>query len=121
MDRYAGWIALNSGIFGSADAILIPEIPYDLETVAQSIMESEKRGKKYAVVVAAEGARPKGGSLSVLEKEVGREERLGGIGEKVVVELNCLTGKEARAVVLGHLLRGGSLTTFDRLIFLRFA
>jgi 6-phosphofructokinase 1 len=120
MGRYAGWIALNSGISGSADAILIPEIPYDLEKVAQSIMESDKRGKKYAIVVAAEGARPKGGSLSVLEKEVGREERLGGIGEKVAVELNCLTAKETRAVVLGHLLRGGSPTSFDRLISLRF-
>jgi 6-phosphofructokinase 1 len=120
MGRYAGWIALNSGISGSADAILIPEIPYDLEKVAQSIMESDKRGKKYAIVVAAEGARPKGGSLSVLEKKVGREERLGGIGEKVAVELNCLTAKETRAVVLGHLLRGGSPTSFDRLISLRF-
>ena len=61
MGRYAGWIALNPGISGSTDAILIPEIPYDLEKVAQSIMESEKRGNKYAIVVAAEGARPKGG------------------------------------------------------------
>lgn len=120
MGRYAGWIALNSGISGSADALLIPEIPYDLEKVAESIMESEKRGKKYAIVVVAEGARPKGGSLSVLENEVGREERLGGIGEKVAVELNCLTCKETRAVVLGHLLRGGSPSSFDRLISLRF-
>ena len=120
MGRYAGWIALNVGISGSADAILIPEIPYDLERVADTIREAEGRGKKYAIVVAAEGAQPKGGARSVLEKEVGREERLGGIGEKVAAELNVLTGKETRAVVLGHLLRGGSPTTFDRLISLRF-
>jgi 6-phosphofructokinase 1 len=120
MGRYAGWIALNVGISGSADVILIPEIPYDLEKVAQSIQEAQERGKKYSIVVVAEGAQPKGGTRSVLAKEFGREERLGGIGERVAVELNVLTGRETRAVVLGHLLRGGTPTTFDRLISLRF-
>ena len=120
MGRYAGWIALNVGIAGSADAILIPEIPYDLKKVAQKIREAEARGKKYAIVVVAEGAHPKGGAPSVLEHEIGRQERLGGIGEKVAIDLNVLTGKETRAVVLGHLLRGGSPTAFDRLISLRF-
>jgi len=120
MGRYAGWIALNVGIAGSADAILIPEIPYDLKKVAQKIREAEARGKKYAIVVVAEGAHPKGGAPSVLEHEIGRQERLGGIGEKIAIDLNVLTGKETRAVVLGHLLRGGSPTAFDRLISLRF-
>ena len=120
MGRYAGWIALNVGISGSADAILIPEIPYDLKKVAARIQEAEARGKKYAIIVVAEGAQPLGGNRSVVQKDVGREERLGGIGEKVAAELSVLTGKETRAVVLGHLLRGGTPTTFDRLISLRF-
>ncbi|MEE8350498.1 MAG: ATP-dependent 6-phosphofructokinase [Acidobacteriota bacterium] len=120
MGRYAGWIALSVGISGSADAILMPEIPYDMKNVAEKILEGEARGKKYAIVVVAEGAKPIGGTRSILEDEVGHEERLGGIGEKVAVELNALTGKQTRTVVLGHLLRGGSPTTFDRLISLRF-
>ncbi len=121
MGRYAGWIALHTGVSGTADAILIPEIPYDLEKVAEKIIEREKLGKHFSMVVVAEGAKPKGGTVSVLgEKEVGRAERLGGIGERVARELEILTGKEARAVVLGHLLRGGSPTNFDRVLSLRF-
>jgi 6-phosphofructokinase 1 len=120
MGRYAGWIALNSGVSGTADVILIPEIPYDLRKVAEKIVEREKRGAKFSIVVVAEGARPRGGTFSVVSKEVGRAERLGGAGETVAKELQQLTGKEARCVVLGHLLRGGSPTTFDRLISLRF-
>ncbi|MDA2927116.1 ATP-dependent 6-phosphofructokinase [Acidobacteria bacterium AH-259-G07] len=120
MGRYAGWIALDVGVSGTADAILIPEIPYDLQKVAQKIAQCERQGQKYAIVVVAEGAKPKGGERSVLEKEVGRAERLGGIGERVARELHALTGKDTRTVVLGHLLRGGTPTTFDRLISLRF-
>ncbi len=120
MGRYAGWIALNSGISGSADAILIPEIPYDLSKVAEKIEQRDRMGRTFSIVVVAEGARPIGGEVSVVSKELGRAERLGGIGEKVAQELQELTGKEARAVVLGHLLRGGSPTTFDRLVALRF-
>ena len=120
MGRYAGWIALNVGVSGSADAILIPEIPYQLKKVAEKIKECEQRGQKYAIVIVAEGAKPKGGTRSVMEQEVGRLERLGGIGEKVGRELQAITGKETRTVVLGHLLRGGSPTSFDRLISLRF-
>ncbi len=120
MGRYAGWIALNAGVSGSADAILIPEIPFDLHNVAQKVRERDEMGANFTIVVVAEGARPKGGSVSVVEKETGRAERLGGIGEKVAAELQELTGKETRLVVLGHLLRGGSPTTFDRLIALRF-
>lgn len=120
MGRYAGWIAMNCGISGSADAILIPEIPYDLHKVVEKIKERERMNRKFTIVVVAEGAVPKGGSVSVLEQEVGRAERLGGVGEKVAAEIEKLSGKETRTVVLGHLLRGGSPTTFDRLIALRF-
>lgn len=120
MGRYAGWIALESGISGSADAILIPEIPYDLQKVADKVREREQQGRKFCIVVISEGARPKGGDYSVVSREVGRLERLGGAGEKVAAALQELTTKETRLVVLGHLLRGGSPTTFDRLIAQRF-
>jgi 6-phosphofructokinase 1 len=120
MGRYAGWIALESGLAGSADVILIPEIPYDLEKVAQKIRAREERGSLFSIVVVAEGAKPKGGTVSVISKEAGQAERLGGIGEKVAKELEILTGKETRLVVLGHLLRGGTPTRFDRLIAQRF-
>ena len=120
MGRYAGWIALNTGISGSADAILIPEIPYDLNKVAEKIEQRDRMGRTFSIVVVAEGAKPIGGEVSVVSKELGRADRLGGLGERLAQELQQLTGKEARAVVLGHLLRGGSPTTFDRLIALRF-
>ena len=120
MGRYAGWIALNAGISGNADAILIPEIPYDINKVAAALKERPKRGKHYAIVVVAEGAKPVGGSASVTGHELGRAEKLGGAGERVARQLEPLVGKECRTVVLGHLLRGGCPTTFDRLISLRF-
>jgi 6-phosphofructokinase 1 len=120
MGRYAGWIALNSGVSGSADAILIPEIPYDLQKVADKIEQRAKRGRNFSLVVVAEGAKPVGGEMSIVSKEIGRAERLGGVGDKVAKELQELTGKETRCVVLGHLLRGGTPTTFDRLLSLRF-
>jgi phosphofructokinase-like protein len=120
MGRYAGWIALNSGISGNADVILIPEIPYDINKVAEKILQKERSGRNYSIVVVAEGAKPKGGSHFVRGTEVGRAERLGGIGEIVGEEIHVATGKETRVVVLGHLLRGGRPTTFDRLLSLRF-
>jgi 6-phosphofructokinase len=120
MGRCAGWIALHAGIAGNADVILIPEIPYDTEKVAAVVRERESKGRQYTVVVVAEGARPKNGEVSVLGKAVGQAEKLGGIGEKLAHQLEELTGKEARTVVLGHLLRGGSPTSFDRLVALRF-
>jgi 6-phosphofructokinase 1 len=120
MGRYAGWIALESGVAGTADAILIPEIPYDIHKVAKKIDERWKGGAHFAIVVVAEGARPKGGSLSVISKEIGRAEKLGGAGDRVAKGLQTITGKETRCVVLGHLLRGGTPTTFDRFISLRF-
>ena len=121
MGRYAGWIALNSGISGNADAILIPEIPYDLEKVAQHLRRGEEAGQRHAIVVVAEGAKPKGGTVSTRgPREAGAMERLAGAGERVMKGLEELTGREVRTVVLGHLLRGGSPTSFDRLLALRF-
>lgn len=120
MGRYAGWIALESGVAGSADVILIPEIPYDIHKVAAKINEREAQGRNFSIVVVAEGAKPIGGDVTVQSREVGRAERLGGVGEKVAAELQELTGKETRLVVLGHLLRGGTPTSFDRYIAQRF-
>jgi 6-phosphofructokinase 1 len=120
MGRYAGWIALESGVSGSADAILIPEIPYDLGKVAEKVRQRDGQGRTFSIVIVAEGAKAVGGSVSVVNREVGRAERLGGAGEKVAAELEELTGKETRLVVLGHLLRGGSPTSFDRLLGQRF-
>lgn len=119
MGRYAGWIALYSGISGSADVILIPEIPFDIEKVCNKIKKLELAGQNYAIVVVAEGAIPAGGEVTVIEKRPG-EIRLGGIGQKVADEIEERTGKETRAIVLGHLQRGGAPTTFDRLLCLRF-
>ena len=120
MGRYAGWIALHSGVAGSAHAILIPEHPYDINKVVEKIKEREERGNNFTIVVVAEGATPRGGEVSVVEHEAGRAERLGGIGEKVAQQIHERSGKETRVVVLGHLLRGGSPTSFDRLTALRF-
>ncbi len=120
MGRYAGWIALNAGVAGTADAILIPEIPYDINIVARKTIERVQKGRKFSIVVVAEGAKPKGGTHSVIEHEVGHAERLGGIGETVARQLQEITGQEARHVVLGHLQRGGTPTTTDRLLSLRF-
>ncbi len=121
MGRYSGWIALHSGLSGSADVILIPEIPFDIDKVCEKIMERERRGRRFSVVVAAEGARPHGGSMVFREQAgPGRRERLGGIAEELAREITVRTGKETRSLVLGHLQRGGSPTTFDRLLALRF-
>jgi 6-phosphofructokinase 1 len=120
MGRYAGWIALHSGMAAGAHAILIPEIPYSLLPVAATIAQREERGAKFSIVVVAEGALPRGGQVSTIGKAVGQAVQLGGIGAKVAGELADLTGKESRCVVLGHLLRGGSPTSVDRLLGLRF-
>jgi 6-phosphofructokinase 1 len=119
MGRYAGWIALNSGVSGSADVILIPEIAYDIRKVVDKIRQRDEQGSRFTLVMVAEGAKPVGGAVSAVEHAAGRAERLGGIGEKVAAEIQAICGKETRLVVLGHLLRGGSPTAFDRLIALR--
>jgi len=120
MGRYAGWIALNCGVAATADAILIPEIPYDIYKVADKVQERVRSGKDFSIIMVSEGARPIGGDYTVESQQVGRAEKLGGVGHKVCVDLEAITGKEARTVVLGHLLRGGTPTSFDRLISLRF-
>lgn len=120
MGRYAGWIALNAGVASTADAILIPEIPYDIERVAEKVRQRVRAGRDFSIIMVAEGAKPIGGELSIRGKAVGQAERLGGVGKNVALALEALTGKEAREVVLGHLLRGGTPTSFDRLISSRF-
>ena len=121
MGRYAGWIALHAGVAATADAILMPEISYDINKVAEKVMERDRSGRRFSIIVVAEGARPKGGIHTVaVEKAAGAAERLGGIGQKLRTELETITGKETRAVTLGHLLRGGTPTSFDRLLSLRF-
>ena len=121
MGRNAGWIALHAGLASTADAILIPEIPFDIEVVCAKIMEREALGRHFSIIVVAEGARPKGGDV-VLQApaEQGRERRLGGIGEQVAHWIEERTGKEARNLVLGHLQRGGSPSNFDRITAQRF-
>jgi 6-phosphofructokinase 1 len=119
--RYAGWIALYSGVAGGADAILIPEIPFGIDCVAGRLRERDRLGAKFSIVVVAEGAFPLGGSPSVVEgAREGRSERLGGIGAQVCEALAAATGKETRSVVLGHLQRGGAPTSFDRVLATRF-
>ncbi|HMB81541.1 MAG TPA: ATP-dependent 6-phosphofructokinase [Vicinamibacterales bacterium] len=121
MGRYAGWIALHAGVAGGADAILIPEIPFDISLVAQGLRARDKWGAKFSIVVVAEGAYPKGGTMSLIEAAHGRTaERLGGIGAQVCEALHGETGKETRSVVLGHLQRGGAPTSFDRVLATRF-
>jgi 6-phosphofructokinase 1 len=120
MGRYAGWIALYAGMAAGAHAVLIPEIPYELEPVAATIRQREERGAKFSIVVVAEGASPLGGTVSTIGQTIGQAERLGGVGTRIAGELAELTGKESRCVVLGHLLRGGSPTALDRILGLRF-
>ena len=121
MGRYAGWIAMNAGLSGSADIILIPEIPFDIDKVCAKVQRREAAGRHFSIVVCAEGAHPAGMDMLVRgPKEAGREVLLGGIGEYVAKEIAARTGKETRSIVLGHLQRGGSPSTFDRLLGLRF-
>jgi ATP-dependent phosphofructokinase / diphosphate-dependent phosphofructokinase len=115
MGRYAGWIALFAGVAGGADVILIPEIPFNYDAICGKIQHREKQGKRFTIVVVAEGAREKGGDfVTSAGTQANREARLGGIGAAVAKEIEARSGKETRACVLGHLQRGGSPTTFDR-------
>ena len=119
--RYSGWIALHAGVAGGADAVLIPEIPFDLTTVCARIHERDQWGARFSIVVVAEGARTVGGERFALERaHEGRLERLGGIGAWVAKEISIRTGKESRTAVLGHLQRGGPPTSVDRLLATRF-
>jgi 6-phosphofructokinase 1 len=121
MGRYAGWIALHAGMAAGAHAILIPEIPFQVDAVARAVRARDAQGRRHSIVVVAEGAQAAGGQREVLAAAgVGHAERLGGIGHWVEARLAERTGKECRTVVLGHLLRGGSPSAFDRVVASRF-
>jgi phosphofructokinase-like protein len=121
MGRYAGWIALHAGLAAGAHAILIPEIAFDIASVAAAVLARDRACHRHSVVVAAEGAQPASGERVVLAPAAaGHAERLGGIGARVEAMLAERTGKECRSVVLGHLLRGGSPSAFDRVAASRF-
>jgi 6-phosphofructokinase 1 len=120
MGRHSGWIALHAGIAGGGDVILIPEIGFSWDAVVEKINVRERAGKKFTLIVVAEGAAPVGRGQSVQESEEGREVRLGGMGVIVAEEVARRTGKETRTVVLGHLQRGGAPTSFDRLLCTRY-
>ncbi len=117
MGRNSGWIALFSGVAGTADVILIPEIPYDIDKVCHKVLQRERVGRRFTIVVVAEGATPVGGEQIYRDED---QRRLGGIGEQVARQISERTGKEARALALRHLQRGGSPISYDRLIALRF-
>ncbi len=121
MGRYAGWIALQSGIAGGADVILLPEIPWNLEAVVAKIMQRRVSGKPFSIVVVAEGARTPEGGLVVKQQVNGSTDpvRLGGIGQVVASAIEKVTGIESRCTVLGHLQRGGSPSPFDRVLATR--
>jgi phosphofructokinase-like protein len=121
MGRNAGWIALHSGLAGGADVILIPEIPFDIEEVCRLIGRRHGRGRYFSIVVAAEGAMPKEGTMSVATGELDEfgHPRLGGIGQALEREIESRTGFETRATVLGHVQRGGTPTAFDRVLATR--
>ena len=121
MGRYAGWIAVHAGISGGGDVILIPEIPFRLESVCGKVSEREREGKRFTLVVVAEGAREQGSDyVTAAGLEQNREARLGGVGAVVAAKIEERTGKETRVCVLGHLQRGGAPTSFDRLLCTRF-
>ena len=121
MGRSAGWIALHSGLAGGADVILIPEMPFDIEEVCRLINRRHARGRYFAIVVVAEGATPKEGTMTVATGQVDEfgHPRLGGIGQQLEREIEARTGFETRTTVLGHVQRGGTPTAFDRVLATR--
>lgn len=122
MGRYAGWIALEAGLAGGGDVILIPEIPFTMEKIAEKIDERSKRGKRFSLVVVAEGAKEKGGDVIVARQVADPHDpvRLGGISNYVGNKIEDLTGIETRYTILGHVQRGGSPSPFDRILATRF-
>jgi ATP-dependent phosphofructokinase / diphosphate-dependent phosphofructokinase len=122
MGRYAGWIALNGGIAGGADIILIPEIPFSWDKIYDKILKRELAGKKFSLVCVAEGAKPIDGQMVVKGEDIKRHDpvQLGGIGEVVAANIEKNTGRETRVTVLGHTQRGGSPTPFDRILSTKF-
>jgi 6-phosphofructokinase 1 len=121
MGRHAGFIALHSGVAATADVILIPEIPYDIDFVCAKIRQREQAGQKFSIIVVAEGAFPVGGEPTTMAESLpGQAQRMGGIADRLARELQSRTGKECRSLVLGHLQRGGMPTGYDRLLATRF-
>jgi ATP-dependent phosphofructokinase / diphosphate-dependent phosphofructokinase len=122
MGRYAGWLALSAGLAGGGDVILIPEIPYDLEKVCRVVMERSKKGRRFSIVVVSEGAKPAGGEMVVRQtvRDSTDPVRLGGIGNLLAKKIEESTGLESRVTVLGHLQRGGTPTSYDRVLATRF-
>ena len=121
MGRHAGFIALHSGVAGSADVILLPEIPYDIEKVCEKVMARDRAGRHFSIVVVAEGAFPKGGEEATLGQSLpGQAKRVGGVCDSIARQIQERTGKESRSLVLGHLQRGGQPTGYDRLLASRF-
>jgi 6-phosphofructokinase 1 len=118
MGRNAGWLALGSGLAGGGDIILLPEIPYRLDAIVRYIEERRVAGKKFSLVVVAEGAKPLGGDVTVMRTvaDAAEPRRLGGIGNKLRDEIEEATGQETRVTILGHLQRGGTPTPFDRVL-----
>jgi len=122
MGRHAGWIATYSGLAGGADIILVPEEPFDIEKVCERLRRRHDRGAAFSIVVVAEGAVPVEGTMTLQSGEVDEfgHPRLGGIGTRLQEEIATRTGFEARVTVLGHLLRGGTPTAFDRILATQF-
>ncbi len=121
MGRDAGFIALHSGVSGSADVVLIPEIPFTLDRVCEAVMERDRSGRKFAIIVVAEGATEKAGEVSIIGDSMpGQNRRVGGIAQRLARQIQDQTGKECRSMVLGHLQRGGMPTGYDRLLATRF-
>lgn len=122
MGRYAGWIALEAGIAGGADVIIIPEIPYDMGKVVEKILDRKNEGKNFSIIVVAEGAKPKDGEVVVARMVNGSPDpvRLGGIGNKIAGQIEELTGIETRVTVLGYLQRGGRPIPYDRILSTRY-
>jgi 6-phosphofructokinase 1 len=121
MGRDTGFIALHSGLAGTADVILIPEIPYNIDKVCEKIIDRDRSGRMFSIVVVAEGAFPVGGEESILGESLpGQARRVGGIAGPLAREIQRRTGKESRWLTLGHLQRGGQPTGYDRLLATRF-
>ena len=121
MGRDSGFIALHSGLAGTADVILIPEIPYDIGKVCEKILARDRGGRHFSIVVVAEGAFPHGGHASTIGESLpGQAKRVGGVADVIAREIQQITGKETRSLVLGHLQRGGMPTGYDRLLATRF-
>jgi 6-phosphofructokinase 1 len=122
MGRHAGWIALHSGLAGGADVILVPEVPFDIEEVCAQLTHRHRRGVTFSIVVVAEGAVPREGTMATQSGELDDfgHVRLGGIGNQLEQEIQARTGFDTRVTILGHILRGGTPTAFDRILATRF-